>query len=214
MKAAYLALALGMLLAIGVLYYTGIGISKRTPQHATPDIPQGPAASAKIDVRVVGAHSPAPSASTAQSSALNGTSSFVGHETTDEIISQLQEASFTYDAAALKDIQPHLASADPAVRQAALDAVVTLGDPAGAKILREAAGKTRNAIEAAELRAKADYLELPPASLLSPEKIHALRAARQAQSNTTRPALPIGVSRGSALEGRARETPASQSGGN
>jgi hypothetical protein len=206
MKAAYLGLALGLLLGLAVLFYTGIESSKKVAKPPS-DIPQRPTESSKIGDSVVGRSYPAGPASIAHTSSLSNPSSFAGNESTDEIISRLQEASFTYDAAALKDIQPYLASSDPAVRQAALDAVVTLGDPEGAKVLREAAGKTRNAAEAAELRAKADYLELPPASLLSPEKIRALRAAHQAQPTKARPSLPAGVSRGSSLEGRANGAP-------
>jgi hypothetical protein len=207
MKAAYLGLALGLLLGVAVLFYTGIDSPKRVAETPSPDVQEQPTEKSKLGGSLIGASSPTSPASAPAITSLNSSSLLADKESADEIISRLQEASFTYDAAALKDIQPHLVSSDPAVRQAALDAVVTLGDPAGAKVLREAAGKTRNAAEAAELRAKADYLELPPASLLSPEKIRALRAAHQAQPTKARPSLPAGVSRGSSLEGRANGAP-------
>jgi hypothetical protein len=122
-------------------------------------------------------------------------------ESTAEILSLLEEASFTYDPASLKDIRPYLSSSDPIVRQAALDAVVTLGDRAGAEVLREAAKKARDASEAADLRAKADYLELPPASLFSPEKIQALRSGQAVKQQPQARPRPVGIPRGNAIRG-------------
>jgi len=72
-------------------------------------------------------------------------------------------------------IARHLNSSDPEVRAAALEGVVLLGDAAGANFLREAANKARNPAEAAEFKAKAEYLELPPAELLTEAQLEKLR---------------------------------------
>jgi len=70
-------------------------------------------------------------------------------------------ASISYDPAELPRIQPYLTHSDPEVREAALNGMVVLGHAAGAPLLREAAKRTINPIEAAELLKKANYLELP-----------------------------------------------------
>lgn len=211
MKTAYLGLALGLVVAAAVLYYTGSATTQDRRGETSPSA-QAPREVGKSEPRSaetakpnVPATLPAAPPRTESSAA-----STPANESTEEILFRLQQASFTYDAAALRDIKPYLTSSDPAVRRAALDAVVTLGDAAGAAVLREAAQKTRDASEAAELRAKADYLELPPASLLSPEKIRALRAAHQTQQQTGSPLRPAVVPRGSALTGR--NEPAAQGG--
>ncbi len=98
----------------------------------------------------------------------------------ETILAQIHEAAITYDAGALPSISPHLSSPDPAVRAAALAGIVLLGDAAGAPLLRRAADRARHPAEAAELRAQADYLELPTARLLSPEKIEEIRARHAA----------------------------------
>jgi len=87
-------------------------------------------------------------------------------QTSKEIVLHtLGEAATTYEATSLPVIEPHLYSPDPEIRGAALNAVVILGDKAGAPLLRKAALSATNSAEAAELMDQAAYLELPPARL-------------------------------------------------
>jgi hypothetical protein len=81
------------------------------------------------------------------------------------VMNKLHEASVSYDPSQLPLIEPHLRDPDPEIRAAALDAVVVLGDAAGAALLREAAKVAASAEEAENLEKTADYLELPPADL-------------------------------------------------
>ncbi len=81
------------------------------------------------------------------------------------IIDAIQLASVSYDPSELPRIQPYLTHPDPELRQAALNGMIVLGHAAGAPLLREAARRTANPTEAAELLNKADYLELPSAPI-------------------------------------------------
>jgi len=73
----------------------------------------------------------------------------------------IQAAAITYEPVMVPKIQPYLDHPDPGVRSAALDAIVELGYPTGAPVLREAAARAATPEEAALLNAKADYLQLP-----------------------------------------------------
>jgi len=84
----------------------------------------------------------------------------------ESILTLLDDLATTYDAAELPKIQPYLVNADPEIRQAALNAMLVLGDGAASPLLREAAGKLSNPREATALLDAADHLELPSASLL------------------------------------------------
>jgi len=112
----------------------------------------------------------------------------VGLADKTSILSALEEAAITYDAAQLPVIAPHLTSPDAEVRAAAVEAVMLLGDSSGARLLRQAAAQARSGEEAAQLRAKADYLDLPPASLFTPEDAAAIRA--RAGLGAHAPAVP------------------------
>ena len=81
-----------------------------------------------------------------------------------EIIQRLQDAAVTYDPAQLPVIQPYLVDSDPALRAAAVDAMVVMGEAAAAPMLRDAAKSLASADEATQYERKAAYLELPPAS--------------------------------------------------
>ena len=59
--------------------------------------------------------------------------------TREEIVDRMNEASVSYDPAQLPVIEPYLRNGDPAIRTAALDAVLVLGHADGAPLLREAA---------------------------------------------------------------------------
>ena len=68
----------------------------------------------------------------------------------------------TYDAKSLPKIEPFLYSDEPAIREAALNAIVNLGDEAGAEILRRAARSMVDPKEELEALEKAAFLRLPP----------------------------------------------------
>jgi len=93
------------------------------------------------------------------------------------ILDSIQSASVSYDPSELPRIQPYLTHSDPEVREAALNGIVVLGHAAGSPMLRDAANRLKNPIEAAEFLKKADYLELPSAP------IRLLRQKFERQSN-------------------------------
>jgi hypothetical protein len=88
-------------------------------------------------------------------------------EQKDAKIAQLLEYATSYEATSLPLIEPSLYSSDAEIRAAALDAVVVLGAREGGAILRKAATATQDPKEAAELLAKADYVELPSITSLN-----------------------------------------------
>jgi hypothetical protein len=81
------------------------------------------------------------------------------------IMDAIQLASVSYDPSELPNIKPYLTHSDPEIREAALNGIVVLGHAAGAPLLRDAASRISNPIEASELLRKADYLELPSAPI-------------------------------------------------
>lgn len=98
----------------------------------------------------------------------------------EESVAAIHAAAITYDPAFLANIAPHLNSPDPDVRAAAAEGIVVLGDSAGSALLRQAAKTARSGEEAAELREKADYLELPSATPDLLRKMKALNGRRAA----------------------------------
>ena len=104
------------------------------------------------------------------------------------ILDSIQLASISYDPVELPRIQPYLTHSDPEVREAALNGIVVLGHAAGAPLLRNAASRITNPIEAAELLKKADYLELPsvPIKLLR-QKLKRQPNERQSQTGNMSP---------------------------
>jgi len=111
----------------------------------------------------------------------------------DRVLDRIQIAATTYDPAQLSVIEPYLYHADPEIRAAALDGVVLLGDGAGAKLLRTAAGKTTDPSEALRLKEMADYLDLPP--LPTDSIVSSLKAAKKAQdaASSSAKAKPTGA---------------------
>jgi hypothetical protein len=77
------------------------------------------------------------------------------------IINAIQAMATTYDVVKTPEIQPYLDHPDPNVRRAAMNGIVELGYPTGAKVLREAAARAVTPEEAALLNARADFLLLP-----------------------------------------------------
>jgi hypothetical protein len=81
------------------------------------------------------------------------------------ILDAIQLASVSYDPSELPSLKPYLTHSDPEIREAALNGIIVLGHAAGAPLLRDAASRISNPIEASELLRKADYLELPSAPI-------------------------------------------------
>jgi hypothetical protein len=96
------------------------------------------------------------------------------------IFQVIHEASISYDPVDLPRIQPYLSHPDPEIRVAALNGIVVLGHASGAPLLRDAANRAVSSQEAALLREKADYLELPSAYDL-------MKAKKLSLPNTKRP---------------------------
>jgi hypothetical protein len=88
----------------------------------------------------------------------------------DRIFEQVRDAAITYDPASLSFIAPYLNSPDLELREAAVNAVVTLGDAAGAPLLRSQASKETDQLRKKELLDLAAWLELPPAQIVLPKK--------------------------------------------
>lgn len=86
------------------------------------------------------------------------------------ILEKVRDAAVTYDPASLPIIEPYLNSPDSEVRIEAMNAVVTLGDSAGAPLLRAQAAKETDQARKKELLDFANWLELPPAKLVLPKK--------------------------------------------
>lgn len=84
----------------------------------------------------------------------------------EEILSVIEEASISYSAEELPKIQPYLSHPDPEVRAAAIQGMITIGEPAAAPLLRAAAQLAASTEEAKAMKEAADYVELPPGSML------------------------------------------------
>ena len=84
----------------------------------------------------------------------------------DIIISRVREAATTYDPNFLVQIAPYLSSPDAQIRSEAVHSVVTLGDAAGAPLLRAQALRESDEQRKKDLLELADWLELPPAKLV------------------------------------------------
>lgn len=84
----------------------------------------------------------------------------------EAILSAIEEAAISYSAEELPKIQPYLSHPDPEVRAAAIQGMITIGEPAAAPLLRAAAQLAVSTEEAKAMKEAADYVELPPGSLL------------------------------------------------
>jgi len=78
------------------------------------------------------------------------------------VIESLHEAAAMYSPEAIPLIETNLYSSDKEIRAAAADALVALGEVAGAEALRKAAKAAEDPREAVALIEKAEYLEIPP----------------------------------------------------
>lgn len=142
----------------------GAAIKKSRPESTTTEVHSESASTLSVNTPPVTSQGPIPDSAEKQ-----------------RIIDAIQLASVSYDPAELPRIQPYLTHPDPELRQAALDGTIVLGHAAGAPLLRDAARRTANPSEAAELLNKADYLELPSAP------IELLRQRFKSQPNKNKP---------------------------
>lgn len=79
----------------------------------------------------------------------------------EEAVAVIQEAVISYSPDGVAAIRPFLKDADPAIRQAARDGLVQLGEADAVPILRAAALRAEDPAEIASLREAADLLALP-----------------------------------------------------
>lgn len=80
----------------------------------------------------------------------------------DTVLEMIDEATVTYDVEGLVTLGPLLRHADPEIREAAVEGIVQLSEPSGAKTLREAARRTSDPRERDRMIEAAEFLELPP----------------------------------------------------
>jgi hypothetical protein len=83
--------------------------------------------------------------------------------TRETILATLETAYTSYRPESLPAIAPYLQHRDREIRSAAREAVVQLGAPEGATLLRQSSLRLQDPREAAEFLDAADFLELPPA---------------------------------------------------
>lgn len=79
----------------------------------------------------------------------------------EEALAAIDAAVVTYSPAGVRVIRPFLTDPDPALRQAARDGLVQLGESDAIPYLREAATKLDDPAEQESLRSAADLLALP-----------------------------------------------------
>ena len=84
--------------------------------------------------------------------------------TVEQICEIIHDASVTYDPKELATIQPFLLHQDPAIRKAAIDGMIVLGDASAGVMLRDAAKGATSPQEAVAMLEAADYVELPSAT--------------------------------------------------
>ncbi|WP_367873137.1 HEAT repeat domain-containing protein [Luteolibacter sp. Populi] len=86
------------------------------------------------------------------------------------ILGKIEEASVTYDAKALPEIEPFLLHPDPEVRTAALNGMIVLGEAGAAPLLRKAAETAPTPQEAVAMTEAAGYLELPSGTFVPKDR--------------------------------------------
>lgn len=105
----------------------------------------------------------------------------------EEAIEKMQDAATSYDPKELSVIRPYLESDDPKLREAAVDAMIVLGDASAGPMLRDAAKKLDSAEESKKMIKAADYVELPSASF---KQISELLKKRKAHKEEAHPESP------------------------
>ena len=89
----------------------------------------------------------------------------------DEILTEIEDAAISYDAEELPILESYLYDPDPAIRAAALDGMLTLGDAAASPMLRAAAENAYTPHEAVAMLEAADFLDLPEGKLPPLKKV-------------------------------------------
>ena len=92
-------------------------------------------------------------------------------EEVEQVIEELNNVAISYDVAELPKIEPYLLHSNAEIREAAMDAMITLGDASAVPLLRKAAAEIADPREAVELLEAADFVELPPAKLNFRKKV-------------------------------------------
>lgn len=105
-----------------------------------------------------------------------------------EALEKIEEASTSYDPAQLPVIRPYLTHPDPALRTAAVNGMLVLGDASAGPMLRDAAKSLSSPEEAKKMEEAANYVALPSANL----KKHAERAKeRKKTESLPMPQAPV-----------------------
>ena len=156
-------LAASALVIVGGVYLAGGPDAAVTPVPGKPAAPvSAAAASASADPVPAGAASiPAPARLTSVPAAPG-----LLLQDKAQILEAIEDITVTYDPQELPKLQPYLLHADPEIRQAARQGMVDMGDAAAAPLLRAASRLAVTPQEAVELSEAADYVELPPASVI------------------------------------------------
>lgn len=81
------------------------------------------------------------------------------------ILERIDDAIVTYSPEGVGMIAPYLSSGDVEIREAAVEALMQLGEPSGAELLRKAARSAANARERNQLLEAAAFIDLPPVEL-------------------------------------------------
>lgn len=84
----------------------------------------------------------------------------------EAVLEFIHGTAITYDARELPKLRPYLTHPDPEMREAALQGMITLGDVSAVPLLRAAAKEATDPKEMSALLEAAQYLELPPASMV------------------------------------------------
>ncbi len=79
----------------------------------------------------------------------------------EEAQQEIDTAAVTYSPEGVRKIRPWLLDEDPAIRAAALDGMIQLGEPDAVPLLRHAAAKLHDPAEIAAFHEAADLLALP-----------------------------------------------------
>jgi hypothetical protein len=82
-----------------------------------------------------------------------------------KLVVSLQEMASSFDPKTLPGIEVHLYSPNPLIRAEAVNAVLNMGDAAGAEVLRRASRAMSDPKEELETLEKAAFLRLPSGSL-------------------------------------------------
>ena len=164
MKSRTLLVAGGacLLLAAGWLAFRGSG------GDSGPTAADAPASPTQAARKTEGSRStPAPAPAKPGDSA---TAAKLSDEGRAAILTDIEQASVTYDAKALPQIEPYLLHPDPEIRAAAMNGMVILGDAAAGPLLRKAAESAPTPKEAVALNEAADYVELPAGTFVPKER--------------------------------------------